>query len=298
MGQLVLVATPIGHLEDISARALRTLSEADLILAEDTRITRRLLARYAIRTPLAAFHAHSTPSRLAAVVAGFDGRTVAYVTDAGMPGISDPGAELVAAALAAGHAVSAVPGPSAVTTAVAIAGLGGDGFTFLGFLPRRGSERRARLAAAASIAHPLVLFEAPHRLVATLADLEAVLGDRAAVACRELSKLHEDVVRGTLGALRAQWSEREPRGEFTLVIAGAPPAATQRWDADAVREALAARRARGAGRREASREVARAAGWTARDAYRLWDGADGGATHEEPAVPDGEPPALDRTRET
>lgn len=295
MGQLVLVATPIGHLEDISARALRTLSEADLILAEDTRITRRLLARYAIRTPLAAFHAHSTPSRLAAVVAGFDGRTVAYVTDAGMPGIADPGAELVAAALAAGHAVSAIPGPSAVTTAVAIAGFGGDAFTFLGFLPRRPRERRARLAAAASIAHPLVLFEAPHRLAATLADLEDVLGDRPAVACRELSKLYEDVVRGTLRELSAHWAAHEPRGEFTLVVAGAPSEAAAKWGDDEVRAALAASRARGAGRREASREVARAAGWTARDAYRLWDGADDRAAHEGPAVPDGDRPALDRT---
>ncbi len=270
-GQLVLVATPIGHLEDVGARALRTLADADVIVAEDTRVTRRLLDRYGIRTPLAAFHAHSAPSRLADIVARLDGETVAYVTDAGMPGISDPGAELVAAAVAAGHRVSAVPGPSAVTTAVAIAGFGGDAFTFLGFLPRRAAERRARLAEAAALSHPLVIFEAPHRIVAALADAAAVLGDRSAVACRELSKLHEEIVRGRLGELHAHWTERAPRGEFTLVVEGAGRGRPAPWDASAVRAALSARRAEGVGRRDAARAVAAAAGWAARDVYRLWD---------------------------
>jgi len=270
MGQLVIVATPIGNLEDVGARTVRALREADLVLAEDTRVTRRLLARYGIATPLASFHAHSTPARRAQLQAEWGDRVIAYATDAGMPGISDPGAELVAMAVAAGHTVTAVPGPSAVTTALALAGFGADAFTFVGFLPRRPGDRRSRLVELATLTHPIVLFEAPHRLCAALDALVEVLGNRPAVACRELTKIHEEVVRGSLAELRGVWTARAPRGEFTLVVAGAPTPIRAAWTDDDVAAAMAERHAAGVGRRAAAREVAEQAGWPARDAYRLW----------------------------
>lgn len=271
MGELVIVATPIGNLEDISHRALRVLGEVDLIVAEDTRITRRLLARYDVRTPVQSFHAHSSPARRTALVARLDTHRIAYVTDAGTPGLSDPGADLVAEAVAAGHDVLAVPGPSAVTTALAVSGMAAHSFTFLGFVPRTAAARRSRLAGVAAVDHPLVVFEAPHRLLATLDALIAALGDRPAVVCRELTKMHEEIVRGPLADLRAHFTEHAPRGEFTLVIAGRPPGPPPLWSVEDVAAALAGRRAAGSGARDAAREVAAAAGWPVRDVYKMWE---------------------------
>ncbi|MBK6768084.1 MAG: 16S rRNA (cytidine(1402)-2'-O)-methyltransferase [Ardenticatenales bacterium] len=271
MGELVVVATPIGNLEDIGHRTVRVLGEVDLIVAEDTRITRRLLDRFGIRTPLQSFHAHSSPARRAGLVARLAEHRIAYVTDAGTPGLSDPGAELVLEAVAAGHAVTAVPGPSAVTTALAVSGMAANAFTFLGFVPRTKAARKARLVSVAAIDHPLVVFEAPHRLLATLDALADTLGDRPAVACRELTKLYEEIVRGPLSALRTHFTAHTPRGEFTLVIAGCPAASPVLWPAEDVAAALELRRAAGAGARAAAKDVAAAAGWPVRDVYKMWE---------------------------
>jgi 16S rRNA (cytidine1402-2'-O)-methyltransferase len=274
VGTLYVVGTPIGNLEDVTLRALRVLAEAAVIAAEDTRVTRRLLARHGIATPLVSCHEHSTPRARADLVARLSGGDVALVTDAGTPGVSDPGAALVAEARAAGHAVVPVPGPSAVGAALSVAGLAGERFLFLGFPPRRPAERRAALAAVAEESGSLVLFEAPHRLAACLADLAAVLGaDRAICVARELTKLHEEIWHGTLAEAVAHWRDRPPRGEFTLVVAGRLPVAARSWTDEEVRAALTGLRAQGVAAREAARRVAPQAGRPARDVYRLWEHA-------------------------
>ncbi len=271
MGTLYVVGTPLGNLEDISARALRVLAGVALIVAEDTRRTRKLLAHAGIATPLATFHAHSTPAQRARLVARLADADLALVTDAGTPGVSDPGPDLVADAVAAGHTVVPVPGPSAVATALSASGLPADRYVFLGFLPRRAQDRRALAAEIAAERHTLVAFETPQRLAAALADLAAGLGpDRRACVGRELTKLHEEVWHGTLGAAAARWGAVEPRGEVTLVIAGAPPVAADVWDDARIVAELARLRAAGIGAREASRQVAARAARAARDVYRLW----------------------------
>ena len=219
MGTLYVVATPIGNLEDVTLRALRVLREASLIAAEDTRTTRKLLSRYDVHTPVTSFHDANAARKLPALLAALRDGAVALVSDAGMPLVSDPGYQLVSAATAAGVPVVAVPGPSAVTTALVVSGLPADRFLFLGFLPRRVAERRAALQALAREQHTLVAFEAPHRLRQTLHDLLAALGDRRIAACRELTELHEEVFRGSVQEALAHFTE--PRGEFTLVVEGA-----------------------------------------------------------------------------
>ncbi|RIL08264.1 16S rRNA (cytidine(1402)-2'-O)-methyltransferase, partial [bacterium] len=254
MGTLYVVGTPLGNLEDLSARARRVLAGVALIVAEDTRRTRKLLAHAGIDAPLASFHAHSTPAQRARLVARLAAADVALVTDAGTPGVSDPGPELVADAVAAGHAVVPIPGPSAVATALSVSGLPADRYVFIGFLPRRSQDRRACIAEVAAEPHTVVAFETPQRLAAALADLAAGLGaDRRACVGRELTKLHEEVWHGTLGAAAARWASIAPRGEITLVIAGAPPAAAEAWDDQRVAAELARLRGAGVGAREASR---------------------------------------------
>lgn len=270
MGTLYVVGTPIGNLEDVSARALRILGSVDLIVAEDTRQARKLLARYDLHVPLASCHAHSPPARLARLVEHLAAGDLALVTDAGTPGLSDPGPALVAAAVAAGHRVTPIPGPSAVAAALSVSGMPADRFVFLGFLPRRSQDRRALLTERATEPATLVAFETARRLPEALADLAAGLGeDRAICVGRELTKLHEEVWHGSLGAALARWTEIEPRGEITLVIAGAPPAAPEAWDEARVIAALDALRAEGLGAREASRRVAAEAGRPPREVYRL-----------------------------
>jgi 16S rRNA (cytidine1402-2'-O)-methyltransferase len=217
---LYIVGTPIGNLEDLTPRAARILSEVALVAAEDTRVTRRLLSHLGIRPRTTSFHQHNWREKLDSVLAELGEGDVALVTDAGMPGISDPGSELVVAASNAGFKVEVVPGASAVTAALALSGFSGDAFSFLGFLPRRRKDRQLSLRASLASAVPLVIFEAPHRLRATLADMDAVFAERPLAVCRELTKLYEEVFRGTAAEALEHFSS--PRGEVVIVIQGRP----------------------------------------------------------------------------
>ena len=197
MSTLYVVGTPIGNLEDITLRALRLLREVGVIAAEDTRHTRHLLSHFEITTPLTSYHAHNKDKKLYVMLEALREKDVALVSDAGMPGISDPGYELVRAAREAGHAVRAVPGPSAVTTALSVSGLPADQFVYVGFLPRKNRERAALLSELARETRTIVAFETPHRLLAALEDIEQHLGERPLAVAREQTKVHEEVVRGT-----------------------------------------------------------------------------------------------------
>jgi len=221
-GALYLVATPIGNLGDLSPRALEVLRAVDWIAAEDTRHTRGLLARFAVRTPLFSAHAHNESAR-AEEIAGrlAAGETGALVVDAGSPGVSDPGERVVRAAIAAGRPVYAVPGPSAVIAALSVSGLSTAAFTFAGFLPAKAGAREARLSALLARPETLVVYEAPHRVRDTLEALARLAPGRRLAACRELTKLHEEVLRGDAAAVLAQVTAERERGEWVLVIAGA-----------------------------------------------------------------------------
>ncbi len=220
-GVLYLCATPIGNLEDITLRVLKVLREVDLVAAEDTRHTRKLFSHYGIHTALTSYHEHNRQAKggyILEQLAG--GKSVALVSDAGTPGISDPGEELVMAALEKGIQVTPLPGPSALLAALTVSGLSLSRFVFEGFLPTQNKERRQRLAKLACEPRTIVLYESPHRLSKTLGDLVDTLGDRRACTARELTKLHEDVRRGTLVQLQELFDSRSPRGEFVLVIEG------------------------------------------------------------------------------
>jgi 16S rRNA (cytidine1402-2'-O)-methyltransferase len=240
---LHIVATPIGNLGDVTLRALAALAGADLIACEDTRVTRKLLDRYGIRTPLTPYHDHNAAEARPKLLRRLgESAAIVLVSDAGTPLVSDPGYKLVRAVQDAGHGVTALPGASAVLAALAVAGLPTDQFLFAGFLPAKAGARRARIAELARIPATLVLFESGPRLAATLADLAAGLGQRRdAALCRELTKLHEEVRRADLITLAEHYAAEEPRGEIVLVV-GAPPVAEQpsAEDADALlRDALA-----------------------------------------------------------
>ncbi len=271
MGTLYLVATPIGNLEDITLRALRVLREVPVIAAEDTRTVRKLLTRHQIRRRrLLSYTERNRRTRTPAIVAALDEGDVALVSEAGMPGISDPGVHLVQAAVAAGYQVVPVPGPSAVTAALAVSGLPTRRFYYLGFLPRPAGRRRRLLREVATLAETLVAFEAPHRLHEALLDLREVLGDRRVAVCRELTKLHEEVFRGTLSDALDHFPG--PRGEFTLVIeggggAGAKPKPEVSVD---INTQLRELRAQGLRAREAVREAARRSGLSRQEVYRRW----------------------------
>lgn len=267
MGTLYLVATPIGNLEDITLRALRILQEVDLIACEDTRRTGKLLARYEIKTPLISYYEHNKLTKLGYILDTLQRKDVALVSEAGMPGISDPGYELVRAAISAHIPVVPIPGPSAPIAALAVSGLPTDSFVYLGFLPRRRRERRHLLQAWAREKPTLVAFEAPHRLLSSLEDIQEVLGDREIALTRELTKLHEEVIRGKVSHLRAHFQEVRPRGEFTLVIAGAE---AEVWEEEKVREALRELRAEGVSGREATKEVAQLSGHPRSEIYKIW----------------------------
>ena len=268
MGTLYLVATPIGNLEDITVRALRILREAPLVAAEDTRSARRLLDHFDARgARLTSYNDHNKRAKLPVLLHALDDGDVALVSDAGMPGISDPGHDLVVAAIDAGHAVVPVPGASAVLAAVAASGLPSRRFRYLGFLPRQPGPRRAALRDAAA-GDTLVIFESPHRLRQTLDDARAALGDRRIAVCRELTKLHEEICRGTISGALAHFAQ--PRGECTLVIeGGAPPEpapASPASIADAVRDLRAA----GATSKDGVAALMRRFALSRRDAYRAW----------------------------
>jgi 16S rRNA (cytidine1402-2'-O)-methyltransferase len=223
---LHIVATPIGNLADITIRALAALAGADLIACEDTRITRKLLDRYGIETPLTPYHDHNAEKARPALLRRLtEGAAIALVSDAGTPLISDPGFKLVRAAQDAGHPVAALPGPSSVLAALTVSGLPTDQFLFAGFLPPKQSARRTRIAELARVPSTLVLFETGPRMAEALADLAAIMGPRGAAICRELTKLHEEVRRGDLETLAQNCGEEEIRGEFVLVIAPPPEAA-------------------------------------------------------------------------
>jgi 16S rRNA (cytidine1402-2'-O)-methyltransferase len=276
MGTLHVVSTPIGNLEDISMRALRVLREARLIAAEDTRHTRKLLNHFGISTPAISYHAHNERARLEPILAALDEGDVALVSDAGTPSFSDPGLELIRAALAAGHTVTAAPGPVAAVTALVLSGLTPERFTYLGFLPRQGSERRALLADVQAHRWPLVCYEAPHRLLDLLADMRTVLGDRPCAVARELTKLHEEILRLPLSGAIAHFEATPPRGEFTVVVDGAPlPDAAAEAAAAVSREASAGERlaalvSTGLSPRDAVQRVAGELGLPRRKVYNIW----------------------------
>ena len=269
-GQLFLVATPIGNLEDITLRALRTLQEVDLIACEDTRRTQKLLNHYEIHKALVSYHEHNEFTRAPELVIKLEqGARVALVSDAGMPLISDPGHRLVSLCIRHRIPVVPVPGPSALVAALAASGLSTDEFLFVGFLPARSGERRKALERLAFERRTLVFYEAPHRLVEALRDAAAVLGDRPACIARELSKVHEEFLRGTLSQLAADASGKPVRGEITLLVG--PPAETSA--ARPTSESLAARveelvREARLDRKEALKIAAKERGLTRRDAYR------------------------------
>ncbi len=255
-GILSVVATPIGNLNDLSPRAAAVLADADVIACEDTRVTRKLLTRAASRAKLVAYHARNERARVPELVRRVaSGEKVALVTDAGTPGVSDPGQRLVAACLDAGLRVEAVPGPSAALAALVISGLPTARFVFEGFLPRTASQRRRRLRSLAEEERTIVLFESPHRLAESLADMRDALGDRRGAMARELTKLHEEVVRGRLSDLLVR-AEDGVRGEVTLVIEGAAPGDAEPVVAADIATRLRALMAEGSPKKEA---IARAA---------------------------------------
>ena len=269
---LVVVGTPIGNLGDLSPRAVAALEGADVIACEDTRRTRALLSAAAVSMAtkrLLAVHEHNEAEQAAAIVALLgDGRRVALVTDAGMPAVSDPGRRVVHAAVTAGHRVEVVPGPSALVAAVAASGLRADRFVFEGFLPRRGRERKERLRTLGAERRAVVLYEAPHRVAATVDDLRAACGpDRAVALARELTKLHEEVWRGTLDGAVAHLAASTPRGEYVVVVEGAPepPPAT---DED-IERALTVQLRAGQDRRSAVAAVAGELAVARRRVYEL-----------------------------
>ena len=269
-GRLVLVATPIGNLDDLSPRAVASLAEAEVVVCEDSRRTGRLLERAGIgRRRLLIANEHTEAAAAAEVRRLLDGgATIAVVTDAGSPGISDPGERLVRVAVEGGHEVSAVPGPAAVIAAVTVSGLPAQRFVMEGFLPRQGRERRDRLHDLAGERRTIVLYEAPHRLARTLGDLVAVLGpDRPVAISRELTKLHEETWRGTLTEALERAQAAEPRGEHVLVVAGAPAAAAA--EDDQILAALAAHQAAGLDRRTAIAAVVDELGAPKRRVYAL-----------------------------
>lgn len=267
-GCLYVVATPIGNLGDLSSRAVDVLRAVHFVVCEDTRHSRGLLARHGIERELVSLPAFDESSRVAGIVARLvQGEDAAVVSDAGTPGISDPGEQLVASAIAAGVRVVPVPGPSAVVAALCASGLPTGRFHFLGFLPRERAAAQAMLEEVAPLRATLILYEAPARVARTLALAAEILGSRPACVARELTKLHEEFDRGTLAALEARWAGREVLGEVVIVIGG--NAVDQRWDEAKVREALRAGLAAGVHLKGLSQEIARAAGWSAKDVYRL-----------------------------
>jgi len=268
MGTLYLVATPIGNLEDLSPRAVRTLGEARLIAAEDTRVTRKLLTHFDLHTPLTSYFEHNKLTRLDAILAALAEGDVALVSDAGTPAINDPGYELVKAALKAGHNVCPIPGPSAPLAALAASGLPTEAFLYLGYLPRKSSGRLAFLRQVENLPYTLVLLESPHRLLAALKDLESGLGDRQMAVARELTKLHEQIWRGNLSAAREYFMQNEPRGEFTLVLAGKAKLNKQKWSEGKLLIAIKFGLKLGESPAALAKQVAQESGWNRKEIYK------------------------------
>lgn len=269
-GTLYVVGTPIGNLEDITFRAVRILKSVDLIAAEDTRHTGKLLQHFQITAPQLSYHEHNRNSRIPELLEQLQqGKAIALVTDAGIPGISDPGYELVKACVEAGITVVPIPGPSAAVTALSASGLPTEKFVFEGFLLAKGQERHDRLELLQSETRTIIFYEAPHRLRQTLQDLAEYLGrERQIVLARELTKLHEEFWRGNIGQAIALYSEREPQGEYTLVVAGMPPTQPQLSEAE-IKAELQQLIAQGISRSQASRQLAKITSLPRRQLYQL-----------------------------
>jgi 16S rRNA (cytidine1402-2'-O)-methyltransferase len=267
MPALYIVATPIGNLEDISLRALRTLREVKLIAAEDTRRTKQLLTTYDIKTPMTSYHERNKLTKLDYILNRLSGGDVALVSDAGMPVISDPGYELIAACVQQGIPVVPIPGPSVVITALAVSGLDTGQFIYLGFLPHKASARRHLLESVASEYATIVVLESPHRLPVALNDILQVLGDRRVAVCRELTKIHEEVFRGSISQAIDHFTE--PRGEFTLVIEGKKEAEKPQLT-EAIEKQLQYMRRSGMAAKEAVAKIAGETGLSKKELYRAW----------------------------
>jgi 16S rRNA (cytidine1402-2'-O)-methyltransferase len=269
MGTLYLVATPIGNLEDMSPRALRILREARLIAAEDTRVTRTLLTHFDLHTPLTSYFEHNKLTKLEAILTALAGGDVALVSDAGTPAINDPGYELVRAALEAGHIVCPIPGPSAPLAALAASGLPTDSFLYLGYLPRKSAERRELFKELENLSHTLIFLESPHRLLVALQDLESCFGNRRIAVARELTKVHEQIWRGTIPQALSYFMENDPRGEFTLVVAGKVKGSVEKWSEDKVNNAIRLGLKLGESPSVLAKQVARESGWDRKEIYNL-----------------------------
>jgi 16S rRNA (cytidine1402-2'-O)-methyltransferase len=268
MGTLFLVATPIGNLEDISARALRLLAQVSLIAAEDTRHTRKLLDHFLIRTPMTSYHEHNKLAKVGEILAALGKGDVALVSDAGTPGLNDPGYELIKAAIAAGYPVSPVPGPSAPLSALVASGLPMDAFIYLGYLPRKSADRRRLLAEVAELRYTLILLESPQRLLTALGDMLEVLGDRPVAVARELTKLYEEIYRGRISQAQEYFSARPARGEFTLVVAGKQPD-DKPWTEAQLRDEIQKYLRNAAPASQIAAELASRSNWPRRTIYRL-----------------------------
>ncbi len=267
MPTLYIVATPIGNLEDISLRAIRTLREVKLIAAEDTRQTRRLLTAYEIKTPLTSYHEHNKLTKLDYLLGRLSTDDVALVSDAGTPGMSDPGYELIKAAIGQGIPVVPIPGPSVIVTALTISGLATDRFTYMGFLPRKVKERQNLLKTLVGERGTLVILESPHRVLLALKDLLLVFGDRRVAVCRELTKIHEEVFRGKIGEAIMHFTE--PRGEFTLIVEGNVAREEPRLT-EGIRKQLRDMRRSGLTAKEAITRMAGDTGLAKKELYRAW----------------------------
>lgn len=266
MPTLFIVATPIGNLEDISLRAIRTLREVTLIAAEDTRKSKRLLNKYDIVTPITSYFEHNKQTKTEYIISRLDQGDVALISSAGMPGISDPGYELISAAIKQNIRVEPVPGPSVIVSALVVSGLPTDRFLFIGFPSNRASARRKTLKSVVGETATMVILEAPHRLPETLTDILAILGDRRIAVCRELTKLHEEVWRGTVSGAIAHFAQ--PRGEFALVIEGKRDTKPELTE-DTGNELSRLRRA-GLPAKEAIARVSAATGLSRKQLYRAW----------------------------
>jgi 16S rRNA (cytidine1402-2'-O)-methyltransferase len=270
MSILYIVPTPIGNLEDITLRALRILKEVDLIAAEDTRTSRKLIDHYDIQTPLTSYHEHNKLTKAEAIFEVLSqGRDVALISDAGTPGISDPGYELIQLAIQAGVPIVPLPGATAITTALVASGLPTDAFSFFGFLPRKYQALQDFLSVIEDRRETLVFYESPNRLVESLHVMRDVFGDRPGVVAREVSKFYEEFRRDSLGGLIDHFSETAPRGEITLLVGGNTGPSDQAWDEEQVRAAMQELIGGGEKRSAAAKLVAEQSGWDRRDLYNL-----------------------------
>jgi 16S rRNA (cytidine1402-2'-O)-methyltransferase len=269
MGILYLVATPIGNLEDISARALRILRESILIAAEDTRHTGKLLTHFEIKTQLTSYFEHNKLTKQDFILEKLTQGDVALVSDAGTPAINDPGYELVQAALASGFDVRPVPGPSAPISALTVSGLPTDSFLYLGYLPHKTSERRGFAGEVSGLEYTLIFLETPHRLVDSLEDLLAMLGNRRICVAREMTKMYEEFWRGDINGAIEYFKSKEPRGEFTLVIEGRKKEERTVWAEAQLIEVIKHELQAGKSAKEISAELAEQSGWTKKEVYAL-----------------------------